>query len=185
MKTLSAVAAVVAAVISSACSDAVSPVKVFDGLASTPTPASDGGVASSAPANLALPFRGRFAGTQRVTPLTGTPPRASVEVSAEGIATHLGRFTIALPHIVNFATQSANGTATIVAANGDQISATFVGTAQLGPVVTIVEQATVTGGTGRFSGATGSFRIERVFDPAAGTTIGSFEGTISAPHAGG
>jgi hypothetical protein len=41
-----------------------------------------------------------------------------------------------------------------------------------------VETATVTGGTGRFAGATGSFICERLFDTIAGTTAGSFEGTI-------
>ena len=45
----------------------------------------------------------------------------------------------------------------------------------------IVETATITGGTGRFAGATGSFVCERLYDIAGGTTIGSFDGTISAP----
>ena len=39
-------------------------------------------------------------------------------------------------------------------------------------------------GTGRFAGATGSFTVQRQFDPATGTTTGSFEGTISSPGAG-
>jgi hypothetical protein len=86
---------------------------------------------------------------------------------------------------VSFATQSAEGAFTIVAANGDQISGTFLGTAQVGPVVSIVELATITGGTGRFAGASGSFTIRRLFFPSAGTTTGSFQGSISAPHAGG
>jgi hypothetical protein len=62
--------------------------------------------------------------------------------------------------------------------------ADFTGQAQVGPIVSIVEQATITGGTGRFAGASGTFTIERLFDPAAGTTSGSFGGTISAPGAG-
>jgi len=48
-------------------------------------------------------------------------------------------------------------------------------------VVRIVEEATITGGTGRFAGATGSFTTVRLYDPVAGTTSGSFEGTISTP----
>ena len=43
----------------------------------------------------------------------------------------------------------------------------------------IVETATITGGTGRFAGATGSFVVERLYDIVGGTTIGSFDGTIS------
>jgi hypothetical protein len=129
-----------------------------------------------------VPFKGRFEGTQIVTPLT--PPLASVEASATGNATHVGRFTIELPHTVNFATRTAQGTCTLVAANGDVLIADFTGQAQGGPIVSIVEHATITGGTGRFAEATGSFTIERVFDPVAGTTSGSFQGTISAPGAG-
>jgi hypothetical protein len=41
------------------------------------------------------------------------------------------------------------------------------------------DTATIKGGTGRFAGATGGFIAERVVDTAAGTTTGSFEGTIS------
>ena len=177
MKSLSAVAAVVAVVVSTACGEAVSPLDPSADHASAPA-------FSSAPADLALPLRGRFAGSQSVTPGT-IPGTAQVAVSAEGTATILGRFTIALPHTVTFATQSAEGAFTIVAANGDRITGTFRGRAQVGPIVSIVEEADVTGGTGRFSGATGSFRIERVFNPAAGTTAGSFVGAISAPNAGG
>ena len=48
----------------------------------------------------------------------------------------------------------------------------------------IVEDATITGGTGRFAGATGSFTCERLYDTIEGTTTGSFEGTISTVGAG-
>ena len=171
MKRLSAVAGVVAAILCTACGNQPSPVN--------PSAVSPSVQALGADA---LPFRGSFEGTQTVTPLT--PPFASVEVSVTGTGAHLGRFTMTLPHTVNFATRSATGTGTIVAANGDTIVAAFTGQAEVGAVVSIVEHATITSGTGRFAGATGSFTIERVFDGAAGTTSGSFAGTISAPGAG-
>jgi len=47
-------------------------------------------------------------------------------------------------------------------------------------VLYIEETATITGGTGRFANATGSFSVERWYDTIAATTIGSFEGTISS-----
>jgi hypothetical protein len=43
----------------------------------------------------------------------------------------------------------------------------------------IEETATITGGTGRFAGASGSFTVERLFDTVAGATSGSFDGSIS------
>ena len=51
-------------------------------------------------------------------------------------------------------------------------------------VLYIVETATIAGGTGRFAGATGAFTVQRLNDTTSGTTIGSFEGTISSPGAG-
>jgi hypothetical protein len=160
----------------------VSPVAPSTVNPTAPPFASDVAAASSARAARALPFKGSFEGTQTVTPLS--PPFADVQVSAAGNATHLGRFTIELPHIVNFANGTATGTGTLVAANGDVLIVDFSGQAEIGAIVSIVEHATITGGTGRFAGASGSFTIQRVFDPAAGTTIGSFRGTISAPGAG-
>jgi hypothetical protein len=95
-----------------------------------------------------------------------------------GTGTLVGRFDIALPHTVNFATSSASGTATMVAADGSRLIASFTGQAQIGPVVSIVEQATVTSGTGRFANASGSFTVRRTFDPATGGTAGTLEGTL-------
>jgi hypothetical protein len=188
MNRPSAVVALLGALLCTACTDLSSP-------ADPPVPPSGSAGASDASeagiqiadsrgrAAVALPFKGEFAGTQVVTPLT--PPLASVEVTTSGTGSFLGRFTMELPHTVNFATSTASGTATIVAANGDVLVATFTGQAQVGPVVSIVEHATIQGGTGRFAGSAGTFTIERVFDPAAGTTSGSFAGTISSPGAGG
>jgi hypothetical protein len=80
---------------------------------------------------------------------------------------------------------TASGFYYFVAANGDTLTAEFDGVST--PVAPgflyIVETATITGGTGRFAGATGSFTVERLYDTLAGTTVGSFEGTISSPGA--
>jgi hypothetical protein len=46
-------------------------------------------------------------------------------------------------------------------------------------IVAITETATVTGGTGRFAGATGSIQVERVFNRATGVTTGTLQGWIS------
>ena len=114
-----------------------------------------------------------------ITPLA--PPFVSVDIEGTGKATHLGKFTVDIPHVVNRANRTAIGSYQFTAANGDTLSADFTG--QATPTATpgvlyIEETATITGGTGRFAGATGSFTVERLFDTVAGTTVGSFEGTI-------
>ena len=128
-----------------------------------------------------VPFKGSLAGDVTVT---GAPPILSAEVDGAGTATQLGQFTVEIPHLVDVRFGTAAGTYTFTAANGDKVYATFTGiathTATPG-VLYIEETATITGGTGRFAGATGSFSVERWYDMVAGTTVGSFEGTISAP----
>ena len=126
-----------------------------------------------------MTFRGRLDGTVTVTPLD--PPLASVLIEATGNATQLGRFTLEVPHVVNQALRVGTGSYVFTAANGDTLTADFTGQATLvAPgVLTTSETATITGGTGRFAGATGSFIAERTFYVATGVTEGSFEGTIS------
>jgi hypothetical protein len=139
------------------------------------------GLAGPALAEDQVPFKGRFAGDVTVT---GAPPILSADVEGGGTATHLGRITVDIPHCVDVRTRTAAGYYEFTAANGDTVYAKFTGTAT--PTATpgvlyIEETATILGGTGRFAGATGSFTSERLYDTVAGTTIGSFKGTISAP----
>jgi hypothetical protein len=108
-------------------------------------------------------------------------------VEATGNATHIGQFTLDIPHVVNHANGTAIGSYEFTAANGDTVFGDFTGQAtptSTPGVLYIVETVTITGGTGRFAGASGSFICERLFDRIAGTTIGSFEGTISSPGEG-
>ena len=129
-----------------------------------------------------VPFKGSLQGDVTVTPLG--PPFVAVAVEATGQATHLGKFTLDIPHIVNRKARTADGRYEFTAANGDTLRADFKGTARptaIPGVLYIEETATITGGTGRFAGATGIFSVERWYDMVAGTTIGSFEGTISSP----
>jgi hypothetical protein len=138
-------------------------------------------LAGPAAAGHQVPFKGSLEGDVTVTPLA--PRFVAVDVEATGHATHLGKFTLDVPHVVNRATRTAIGSYEFTAANGDTVYAEFIGLAM--PTATpgvlyIEETATITGGTGRFAGATGSFSVERWYDTVAGTTTGSFEGTISA-----
>ena len=133
--------------------------------------------ASDAQAPQEVRFKGSLDGTVVVTPVA--PPFFNVVITASGEATHLGRFSLVVPHLVNFATAVGEGDFTFTAANGDVLTAHFTGAADTStPVFAIVEHATITGGTGRFATATGSFTAHRSYDPAAQTTTGTFEGTI-------
>jgi hypothetical protein len=148
------------------------------------------GLAGPVAAGEQVPFKGSFEGIATITGRTGNPPLVTAAVDATGNGTELGQFTLSIPHHVDFATTPATsfGSYEFVAANGDTLSASFVG--QVTPFPggnAAVEIATITGGTGRFAGATGTFTGEHVVlvDPATGirTVIGSFEGTISSPGA--
>ena len=143
------------------------------------------GLTGPAAAAEQVPFKGSLEGV--VTHIPVDPQTDYVVVDATGTATHLGQFAVTVPHFVNNTTRTATGLYQFTAANGDTLTAQFTG--QASPTATpgviyIVETATITGGTGRFAGATGSFVVERLFDRIAGTTVGSFGGTISPPGAG-
>src|SRR5688572_3211255 len=141
-------------------------------------------LARSVAAGDQVPFKGSLEADVTHTP---QPPLDFVLVEGEGEGTHLGAFTFEFPHVVNTTTRTASGTYEFTAANGDTLTADVIGRAMPSGtpgVLAIVEVATITGGTGRFAGATGNFTVERLYDTVNLTTTGSFEGTISVSGAG-
>ena len=130
-----------------------------------------------------VPFKGSLAGLETND---GQFPLVHIEGEGTGNATQLGLFTYDNPHDVNLLTRHGCGTWTFTAANGDTVTAVGCGDATVisgrppFAVLSIVETGDITGGTGRFAGATGSFTVERTFDQTTGVTTGSFEGTISS-----
>jgi hypothetical protein len=139
-----------------------------------------------------VPFKGVEAGG-----LTGGAfnfPIATILCVAEGEATHLGHFTKV--GIIRIDVTSATGIGavteifTLTAANGDVLFLTGTGDApppSAHPVTLL--NVTVTGGTGRFEGATGEWvevsRFANAFTPGGGTDpyVAAIEGTISTPGA--
>ncbi len=155
------------------------------GTPTAPASAIGGTAVSDAKGGSELPFKGSLEGAATITPLP--PSSLSVSIEGTGNATHLGRFTVENTHVVNTTDRTATGTYEFAAANRDTLTAGFNGQASLTAtpgVLSIVETATITGGTGRFAGATGSFTVERLFNQVTGLTTGSFEGTISSSGAG-
>lgn len=105
------------------------------------------------------PFSGTYQTTETLESYQF--PVLQAQVTGTGTANHLGKSrleaetTIYLePLPVHF-----NGTTTFTAANGDELYTTFTGisTPNGDGTETLMRNYTVTGGTGRFSGATGSF----------------------------
>lgn len=126
-----------------------------------------------------VPFKGSV---QAVETSDVQFPTLFVDSSGSGNATHLGRFTVTHEFEVDLPTLIATGSAQFIEANGDSI---FTVTEALDPpqspepdVLFIVETHTITGGTGRFDGATGSFKVERLLNTVTGVSSGSFDGTI-------
>jgi hypothetical protein len=144
-------------------------------------------LAVSAAAQNQVPFKGSLQGQEVSTPEGGPPPTTlSVNGSDTGIASHVGRFSFTYQLTVTLATATATGSARLVAANGDTIYTTIVGALAPTPdpgVASVTEINTITGGTGRFAGAQGSFTVERLLTRATGSTSGSFNGTITSPGA--
>jgi hypothetical protein len=67
----------------------------------------------------------------------------------------------------------------LTGADGDSLFGDLIGRASIANgVATVVETATITGGTGRFAKASGSFTTARTVVQATGISSGSFDGTI-------
>ena len=133
-----------------------------------------------------VPFSGSLQ-AQESSVFQGPPPGTLlVDGTGGGIATHFGRFTLTWKFTVNLADGTGSGPVHFNAANGDDIFTTAAGVSE--PTSTpgvfhIVEIHTITGGTGRFANAKGSFIVDRLTDLNTGLTSGSFHGTITSPGA--
>ena len=107
-------------------------------------------------------------------------PIASIDREGTGTATHLGKYTEHVTQQVNVLTMSSTGVSAFTAANGDTLTASITGQATpTSPgVLSIVEVYTITGGTGRFAGATGTFTLESTLNLATGVSSGTFSGAV-------
>ena len=127
-----------------------------------------------------LPFRGTLEAEEsgRFDPATN---RILIRLDASGTATHLGRYALVMDLGLNPATGMAVGQLVLTAADGSTLTASVAGFAPATPgdVFLITETATITGGTGRFAGATGRFVIERTITLSTGLSSGGFDGSIS------
>ena len=141
------------------------------------------GLSAPAPAGEQVPFTGTMEG-MRVSSVPLTPPFRLATLAFTGNATQLGEYELVITAIVDSQAMTAEGTYEFVAANGDTVTADFIGAGTPTDIPGVnlqLETATITGGTGRFAGATGQFQAVRLFDTATLLAVGEFEGTISSP----
>jgi hypothetical protein len=124
------------------------------------------------------PFKGAVRAVETVLVV---PPTASLTRDGTGTSTYLGKFAEHIVMTIDLPTMSSTGAATFTAANGDTVTASVVGQATPTGATTfaIVEVYTITGGTGRFAGATGTFTLQSTVDDATGISSGTFSGVIN------
>src|SRR5213078_2638111 len=96
-------------------------------------------------------------------------------------STELGQLSLYSVVLVDLTTLEGLGSARLIAANGDSIFAYEAGVAVPTPdpnVFDITETFTVTGGTGQYANARGSFNVDRTIDLSTGDSSGTFNGAI-------
>ena len=134
-----------------------------------------------------LPFKGTLLGSDIVSGEGPCP--TTICTTGTGTGTQLGHFSLTQGTTVNFANFTETGSAQWTAANGDIMYTSVVGSAIPGDVVFVVTEIhTITAGTGRFSGAQGSFTVHRTHvvafsDDGTHFSTGWFEGAITSPGA--
>jgi hypothetical protein len=99
-------------------------------------------------------IKGSGTGTINIDTATG-----ALTGEESGVSSHLGKYTLDLQGVSTQSpdgTVNSSGTVTIVTANGDQLTGTFTLT---GREPTLTAVVTITGGTGRFTNATGTLTV--------------------------
>ena len=132
----------------------------------------------------AVPFKGSWSGVTISADPTNFPVVAVVS-AGEGQLTHLGRYEMTSPHTSNVFTGETIGEQIFTAANGDTLTAHCEGFPAFQPSGNVEGplDCEITGGTGRFAGATGSYEFFLVATPLADgsgfATDATITGTIS------
>jgi hypothetical protein len=132
-----------------------------------------------------VPVKGSDRGSFVVTP-TDDPAVVLTQERTEGRATRIGRYTLVAQELINLQTlEVTDGAFTITTAKGDTIEGVYSGQAQMTSpgVITYVAFGPITGGTGRFAGATGNLAFHGVANLATLELSETVTGTISRPHA--
>jgi hypothetical protein len=115
--------------------------------------------ASLRAADQTVPLKGAWTG-QTLSDNLSTFPLVQIVAAGGGQLTHLGKMTMTSPHITDVSNGHTYGDQIFTAANGDTLTAFCDGTPMVfggGALVTGTLACSITGGTGRFAGARGSY----------------------------
>jgi hypothetical protein len=166
-------------VFAAACAAASPTAPTSPATAPASSPIGAGIAATEAKSGSELPFKGNLQASEAVD-------GALHHLVGSGNGTQLGRFTYTAEITVDEETGNGAGTVTWTATNGDQIVASTTGRILVADFpngqLTIGETQIITGGSGRFSGASGTISVERSLDLMTGVTGGPFTGTINLGH---
>lgn len=138
-----------------------------------------------------VPFKGRIVGNLVQEALSDPPVNWSVEISGTGQATHLGRVEVFITNTDVglgdgiLVPNAPTGTGTFIGPKGDKVFGEYswVASPTLNPnVLAFSGTFTITGGEGRFAGATGGGTFSGEGDMSTNKVTASFNGTISPPR---
>jgi hypothetical protein len=126
------------------------------------------------------PFKGSWSGVTVSADPTNFPVVAVV-AEGSGQLTHLGGFDMTSPHTSNVFTGETIGDQIFTAANGDMLTAFCEGFPVFQPTGNVAGalDCEITGGTGRFAGASGSYEFFLVATPLADGSGFATEATIT------
>jgi hypothetical protein len=132
------------------------------------------------------PFRATLTIQETIAEDTSCPSGLGGTLSGSGTATHLGAITMSAPHCATPTGRGSvaisRGVITFTAANGDVLTADFMGTISPFPddlqTNTFVGSFLITGGTGRFANAEGDGLLSGAFSGSLLTRI--FTGAMAA-----
>lgn len=125
-----------------------------------------------------LPFKGTMQSNETYSTVF---PTMYVTANGSGDATPLGPFTVSYHVEQNLLDLSEIESAQFAGTNGDSFQAKGVGQAiedRTPGMYNVIQIYTITGGTGRFAGASGTFTVKRLVSITAGVASSTFEGYI-------
>jgi hypothetical protein len=141
---------------------------------------------SAAPADTTKPTRLPFKGTMQSNETYSTAfYTLFVTANGSGDATELGKFTVTYQMEANLRDMSVSESVYFAGTNGDSLQASAVGQAvedRTPGMFKVIEIYTITGGTGRFDGASGTLTMNRLLSIDAGIASSTFEGYILLPQ---